>query len=80
MPKMVPRLSLPAITSARSTPGSGLLSVCTCQPSHLPWMAETSSAPDLINWSISALLPTVPMMTMSAPAGLPSFAAPAAPS
>jgi hypothetical protein len=46
---MVPRLSLPAMTSACSTPGTGLSTVAIMKDSHLPAMASALSLPALSN-------------------------------
>jgi hypothetical protein len=62
-PKAVPRRSLPAITRALSTPGSGWFTVAKMNDSHCPSMALTSSFPSRINVSISALFPMVPINT-----------------
>ena len=43
MPKMVPRLSLPAMTSARPMPGSGCDNCCVTEVSQWPRIELTSS-------------------------------------
>ena len=66
---MVPRWSLPAITNARRTPGTGLSTTCWSEVSHCPAIPVTSSFPAETSWSMSGLLPTVPIRTISSAAG-----------
>jgi hypothetical protein len=62
----VPRLSLPAITSALATPGSGLAIVSRKNDSHLPAIWLTSILCSRTSRSMSGLRPTVPMITTAA--------------
>ena len=62
IPKMVPRLSLPTITRASSTPSSGLLIVSIKKVSHFPCIEETSSFLLAISLSINSLFPMVPII------------------
>jgi hypothetical protein len=62
-------LSLPAMTSARSTPGSGAAIVVMTKLSHFPRRSLTSSLPEATSASISALLPSVPTITTAGAAG-----------
>ena len=69
---MVPRLSAPAITSARRTPGIGCSTTVVTADSHWPAIPLTSSLCLRTSASISGLLPMVPIRTTSIPAaGLP---------
>ncbi len=68
-PKIVPRWSLPAMTSARRTPGSGSRTTCCSEVSHLPAIPVTSSFPARTRPSISGLAPMVPTSTGSLCAG-----------
>lgn len=64
-PKIVPRWSLPAMTNARSTPGSGFSTTVWRLVSHLPVIPEAFSLPAEIRPSISGLRPMVPTRTIS---------------
>ncbi len=68
---MVPRLSAPAITSARRTPGIGCSTTVVTADSHWPAIPLTSSLCLRTSASISGLFPMVPMITTSSPAGAP---------
>lgn len=59
---MVPRMSLPAITMALGTPGTGEFTTSEMKDSHFPSMAETSSLPEAMRESMMSELPMVPAM------------------
>ena len=55
------------MTSALDTPGSGSRTVCRTNDSQRPRMPETSIRPSRASRSMSALRPSVPMITTRAP-------------
>ncbi|SPE19854.1 hypothetical protein SBA5_250084 [Candidatus Sulfotelmatomonas gaucii] len=63
----MPRLSAPAITSARRTPGIGRSTTVVTADSHLPSMPFTSSLCRRTSASINGLLPMVPISTTFSP-------------
>ena len=65
---MAPRLSAPAITSARRTPGIGCSTTVVTAASHCPSIPLTSSLCLRTSESINGLLPIVPISTTSTPA------------
>src|ERR1019366_2461165 len=66
-PKIVPRLSLPAITSARDTPGIGRSTTVVTADSHFPTTPVTSSLWRRMRSSMIELFPIVPIRTTSPP-------------
>ncbi len=64
---MVPRGSLPAITSACSQPGMGFLTRVLAKASHFPVISRTLSAPDLMRLSMTVEWPMVPAMMIVLP-------------
>src|ERR1700761_8675367 len=69
---MVPRLSAPAITSARLTPGIGRSTIVVPADSHFPAIPLTSSFFALTSASIRGLFPIVPTSTTSSPFAAPT--------
>src|SRR5664280_566744 len=70
MPKMAPRLSLPAITRALATPGIGLVTGWMTYDSHFPAIGLASMRPSRTSRSMTRHFPSVPAMITFAPRAL----------
>src|SRR4051812_5399480 len=73
---MVPRGSLPAMTSALEHPGTGFLTTWLVKDSHLPLVPETSMALDEMSLSMTVECPMVPAMMTTLPASWSAYAGP----
>ena len=76
MPKMVPRGSLPAITSALEHPGTGFLTTWLVKDSHLPLTPDTSMDRDEMSLSMTVEWPMVPAMMTTLPGEGSAYAGP----